>query len=119
MFLSLLFPFSIYIERETDTEVALKINSRVERKVHREENHLLAKREKKLKALGVQQTRSSLSNTALESKKKRNRRFRRQKGKKKTEKHKDDQNKDILCLLFSYVFIVSYLGISTSSTQHL
>ena len=67
------------IERETDTAVALKINSRVERKVRREENHLLAKREKKLKALGVQQTSSSLSNTALESKKKRNRRFRRQK----------------------------------------
>ena len=34
------------IERETDTEEALKINSRVEQKVRREENHLLAKREK-------------------------------------------------------------------------
>ena len=80
-----------HIERETDTEVALKIKSRVERKVRREENHLLAKREKKLKALGVQQTSSSLLNTALESKKKRNRRFRRQKGKKNTGKHKDDK----------------------------
>ena len=80
-----------HIERETDTEVALKINSRVERKVHREEIHLLAKREKKLKALCVKQTSSSLSNTALESRKKRNRRFRQQKGKKNTEKHKDDK----------------------------
>ena len=52
---------------------------------------MLAKPEKKLKAIGVQQTSSSLSNTALESKKKRNRRFRRQKGKKNTEKHKDDK----------------------------
>ena len=52
---------------------------------------MLAKREKKLKALGVQQTSSSLSNTVFESKKKRNRRFRRQKGKKNIEKHKDDK----------------------------
>ena len=64
------------IERETDTQVTLKINPRVERKVRKDENHLLAKREKKLIALGVQQTSSSFSNTALESKKKRNRRFR-------------------------------------------
>ena len=59
--------------------------------MHKKENHLSAKREKKLKALGVQQSSSPISNTALESKKKRNRRFRRQKGKKNTEKHKDDK----------------------------
>ena len=59
--------------------------------VSNEENHLTTKREKNLKALGVQQSRNPLSETALESKKKRNRRFRRPKGKKNTEKHNDDK----------------------------
>ena len=79
------------IEQATDTEVTLKIVSRVESKVRNEENHLTANREKKLKALGVQQSSNPLSKTALESKKKRNRRFRRPKGKKNTEKQKDDK----------------------------
>ena len=56
-----------------------------------EENHFLAKLKKKLKALCVRQSSSLLSNKALESKKKRNIRFRRQKGKKNTEKNKDDK----------------------------
>ena len=45
----------------------------------------------KNEALGVQQSRNHLSNTALESKKNRNRHFRRAKGKKNTEKHKYDK----------------------------
>ena len=55
-----------------------------------EENHLLAKLKKKLKALGVRQSSSPISNKALESKNKRNIRFRRQKGK-NTEKYNDDK----------------------------
>lgn len=42
-----------------------------------------------IKALGVKQASSSLSNTALISKKRRKRRSRRHKGKKNTGKHKD------------------------------
>ena len=51
-------------EQANNTEVTLKILSRVERKVSNEENHLTTKREKKLKALGVQQSRNPLSETA-------------------------------------------------------
>ena len=75
----------------SDILICHKIVSRVERKVRNEENHLTAKREKKLKALGVQQSSNPLSKTAFESKKKRNKRFRRPKGKKNTEKQKDDK----------------------------
>ena len=55
-----------HIEWETETDVTHEILPRVERKVHNEVNHLLAKREKKLRALGVKQSSSPVSNTALE-----------------------------------------------------
>lgn len=55
------------------------------------EKHLVSQTREEIEALGVQQASSSLSNTALISKQRRNRRFRRHKGKQNTAKHKDDK----------------------------
>ncbi|MCG8049354.1 MAG: hypothetical protein N0E48_27815, partial [Candidatus Thiodiazotropha endolucinida] len=86
------------IEKE-EAPATQRTFAKVQRRVQKEEHRLQAKREKKLKALGVYTIVSSATGTTTETKTRRNRRFiRKSKG-----SHTDNKKKDVTVINLSSV----------------